>query len=241
MADKDVIITYESLFDILRVEKTKDELQKLDPEFYGQVLAYLKDKRAIFDKEEDQKNLFAQGEKDKARIQLENLRKILKDIYDHREKKILMMAVMKAKTGSSIINATNMLGVEKDFFDNIFSTLSQHRSDILFNLVNFRTPVGILEVKLPSEIEDDLEFLSESNSVKRVSQSESSIPVMETKDKGIQKDQLNSPFKLKITKQVEEVVGPDLEIYGPFNEGDEVELPSELAQVLISKEQAVKL
>jgi DNA replication initiation complex subunit (GINS family) len=40
----DVKITYETLFDLLRREKNRNELQQLDPSFYLDVVSYLKEK-----------------------------------------------------------------------------------------------------------------------------------------------------------------------------------------------------
>ena len=47
--------------------------------------------------------------------------------------------------------------------------------------------------------------------------------------------------KVKILRKIEEIVGPDLEIYGPYEEGHEVDLPTDLAQALIIKEQATEI
>ena len=43
---------------------------------------------------------------------------------------------------------------------------------------------------------------------------------------------------LKITHAIPKFVGPDLNEYGPFDEGDEVKLPDEIAEVLVNKGRA---
>ena len=43
----EVIITYETLYELLRKEKIRTELQNLDPEFFKHVVTYLNDKEAI--------------------------------------------------------------------------------------------------------------------------------------------------------------------------------------------------
>ena len=70
---KEIRITYETLFDMLRNEKTREELQKLEPSFYQDVLEYIKDKQALTQKSDSE--LFASMEKEKAQKQLENAKK----------------------------------------------------------------------------------------------------------------------------------------------------------------------
>ena len=48
-------------------------------------------------------------------------------------------------------------------------------------------------------------------------------------------------IKLEIKDFVEKFIGLDLKEYGPFENGDEVELPEEIAQILISRKKAVKI
>ena len=43
--EKEVVITYETLFEILRREKTREELQKLPDNFHNDVGKYLSDKK----------------------------------------------------------------------------------------------------------------------------------------------------------------------------------------------------
>ena len=60
----------------------------------------------------------------------------------------------------------------------------------------------------------------------------------------LNQDQQNTTegnLRIRILSQLEEIVGPDLEIYGPYDSGNEVEIPSELAEALINKSQAVRL
>ena len=82
----DIRINYETLFDLLRREKNREELQPLDKDFYEQVLAYLKEKKDSLSKKDDE--LFASAEKEKLKIQFQNIRRIIKELYEKREKKV---------------------------------------------------------------------------------------------------------------------------------------------------------
>jgi hypothetical protein len=44
--------------------------------------------------------------------------------------------------------------------------------------------------------------------------------------------------KVRFLAPIGEIVGPDLQIYGPYNQGAVIALPSELARVLVEKKQA---
>ena len=41
----DVIITYETLYELLMREKSRAEIQKLDNDFFNDVIKYIKDKK----------------------------------------------------------------------------------------------------------------------------------------------------------------------------------------------------
>ncbi|MDP2750965.1 MAG: hypothetical protein Q8O89_09110 [Nanoarchaeota archaeon] len=138
--DKDINITYETLFEILRREKQKDELQKLDDSFFSDVITYLSEKENIVDNQQESSNMFAIGEKEKTLQQLDNIRKILKELYDRREKKLINMAINKARTNSNIINTTAMLAEEQVFFDCLVDVFTKFRKEVLFSLLEGKVP-----------------------------------------------------------------------------------------------------
>ena len=60
---KDIVITYDTLFEILRNEKTKGDLQKLHETFFNDVTSYLNEKQETLTKETDQKSIFESDKK----------------------------------------------------------------------------------------------------------------------------------------------------------------------------------
>ena len=82
---QEIIITYETLFELLQREKERQDLQKLEPSFFNDVINYIKEKKKILDAKIDSN--FAQEEKRKTERQLENIYKIVKELYERREKK----------------------------------------------------------------------------------------------------------------------------------------------------------
>ena len=61
----DIKITLETLYDILRNEKKKEDLQKLEASFFIDVVGYLREKKALWESQENSDNIFAAGERDK--------------------------------------------------------------------------------------------------------------------------------------------------------------------------------
>ena len=76
----EVIITYENLYEILRREKYRTELQKIDESFYQDVVKYLQEKTAILASQSKKESIFASTEVEKTQTQLKNVLKILFNI-----------------------------------------------------------------------------------------------------------------------------------------------------------------
>jgi DNA replication initiation complex subunit (GINS family) len=141
MGDEESIpITYETLFEFLRIEKSREELQKLDDGFYNHVIQYLKQKQDMLDKKRHESDLFAAEEIKKIQIQIDNVHRILKDLHTKREKKILNLAWNKARTNSSLVTTQNLLQEEKQLFDTLSQQLLSFRSDVLLNILKLNLP-----------------------------------------------------------------------------------------------------
>jgi len=249
MSEKATVITYEKLFEFLRLEKSRDELQQLDPDFFEQVLQYLCSKKESFENKQSQQLLFERDEKEKARLELQNVRKILKDLYDRREKKIINMALNKSRSGISLVNMSAMLPSEQALFNAINLKLSEFREDILFRIVSGELPcknyhcipkeAAVGQVGSSSEEADGAVHAHFNQS--EASQDSQALASEETKELK------TSPFlnentanlkRVRFLAPIDEVIGPDLQIYGPYDSGAVKELPSELAAVLVKNKQA---
>jgi len=137
---KEIKITYETLYEILRREKSKDELQKLDEPFFRDVLDYLREKASIVQEAAGKFDMFSVEEKENTQNQLNNIRRILKELYARREKKIIEMALNKSKTNSNIIDTTNLLAKEHELYNETVKTLDSFRKNILLALLDLKTP-----------------------------------------------------------------------------------------------------
>jgi len=136
----DELITYERLYEILRQEKYQEALQSLDKDFFQQVISYLHEKESILKNQQEQNSIFAKGEVEKTKKQVENVYKIIRDIYDKREGKIIQLALLSARDIKNILGSSSLLEEEEEFFKRCSSLFTQFRGDILSSLLEGKKP-----------------------------------------------------------------------------------------------------
>lgn len=208
--DKGINITYETLFELLMREKNREELQKLEPQFFSNLVEYLKEKQGVLNKEH--LDVFSEEEKEKTEKQLRSIKKVVKELYERREKKILNIALIKSRTASNVIDTSALLEEEKRLFESLVNTLDKYRTDILFSLISAKQPEIKMQLQEPKATEETLEQKQEK-AVKTV----------------------------RFVSAVPKFLGKELEVYGPFEEEDIASLPSDVADVLIKKGRAEEM
>lgn len=232
---KEVALTYEVLYELLRREKSREELQKLDDNFFASVLAYLREKQQAYDESLAKNDIFSIAEREKLQLQLQNIRKILRDLYDQRERKIILMALNKSRTQSNIIDVSNLLPEEKMFFENTVTIFDRFRRGILYRIVELREPDAALRTPDGEEQKEQRKW---SDATTEASQNETDRPDQPETDQPETPQQ--SMKTVKFLTAVEQFVGKELELYGPFEPEDVARLPAEIAEVLISQGKAVE-
>ena len=138
----DIIITFETLYDLLRREKTRQELQEFDKNFYKNTAKYVEEKQSILESQKQKESVFAEQEIKKTRNQIENTLKILRELYETRENKIIQLALINSRTKSNNSGKLNLLPEELEFYDSIINRLNQFRSNILHNVQNSKQPIS---------------------------------------------------------------------------------------------------
>ena len=215
---QEVVITYETLFELLQREKERNDLQRLEPTFFNDVIGYIKDKKKILEAKSD--SMFANEERKKTERQLENIYKILKELYERREKKIMSIAIDKSRTKSNLIDTTALLKEERVVFDALTGLLDTYRDAILYSVLN---------EKMPFMQPSDLPSRKPLENKKTGEDFKTSL-------------ELKNPIKLvRFMHPVPKFVGPELEEYGPFDEEDIASLPAEVADVLMGKGRAEEI
>ncbi len=214
----DVVITYETLYEISRREKNRPELQKLDATFFKDSLNYLSEKKRILDSQSKQESLFAQSEATKTKKQLENVHKILRDIYEKRERKLMEIAVFASRTDEKTTDFSNMLSEEIELFKSFVKILNYYRSNILINLLSFKAP------QLPTNgFGTDTAKNEEPKEI-------NTVPIVHLE---------NKYRKVKIINPIPSFIGTDLKVYGPYNENDMALLPEDVVDLLLKKNKAI--
>lgn len=216
MGEKEIRINYETLFELLRREKTKDELQKLEDSFFEDVVSYVNEKRRILEEQKARlENFFSAVEKEKMERQTGNIRKIIKELYERRERKILLMAVNASKLGKNIIDTSALLKEERMMYESLVELFDNYRNNIMLTLI---------EGKIPS--------LAETMPVQKEAREEiGEVTISSTE---------SDKKTVRFIKPISKFVGEELEIYGPYDEQETAILPKNIADVLINKGHAVE-
>jgi len=221
--EQEVNFTYETLYELLRREKNKEELQELNDEFQKQALEYLKEKQELYDETLKKDDLFSINEREALHTQINNIRKLLKDFYDKRERKIIDMAINAVKINKKVIDTSTLLSSEKKLYEELIDVLEKSRKEILLNMLLLRKPIIHVEEKTKTKLEEN----------------KKEIETEEKKDDTIDEEKKESTIKkIKFKEDVEQFVGKNLELYGPFSQGDEAKVPIEIANILLKQEKA---
>ena len=151
--DNEVIITYETLYELMRREKFRPELQKLNKEFFNDFIKYFNEKKIILESQQKKKSIFTSTETQKTQKQIENIKKIIKELYEKRENKILQLVMFASRNNDNPV-FNEMLVEEKKFFNDLLEITNSYRKNILYNLIEGKQP-EIKEVEKPKELKTE--------------------------------------------------------------------------------------
>jgi len=233
----EVRITYETLFDLLRREKGRNELQELSATFFVDVVTYLKEKTSMLS--ESTSALTSRAEHEKTKIQIKNIRKILKELYELREKKIISLAINKVKAGSNLVDTSKMLPEERQLFEETAILLTKFKQGILDHVSRMELP-SIVTDKDYTKVKMHKDFAEEIEEEPK----EESEEQMETQVADKSSIELEVPvasptrMKVKFLSNLPKFMGPDKAIYGPYNREEIAELPVSVANLLMKKSRA---
>lgn len=138
----DETITFELIRRVDREEQRSPKLSNIPDDFYSKVVSYINQKKKLAAKE-DRKDV----------LELKSVERLVADIFDRRERKIVTAAVNAARTN---IKPENMVPEEEDFFDLMTATIRQRRDESLKKML---TSEKIPEAELIVFKEDVPEFV----------------------------------------------------------------------------------
>ncbi|RME15763.1 MAG: hypothetical protein D6797_05950 [Bdellovibrio sp.] len=241
--DKEITITYETLFELLRREKSRNELQPLEKNFFENVADYIKEKKAILSRQNT--TMFSQDEAEKVKVQLENVKRILDELYARREKKIVSLASIKARTGSDVINTSILHGKEAEFYNLLVELFKRFRNEFTTSIINGNSKEGFSELeKEPLTQEQKEQELKEAEKEGMIKEAESKLLSEEhnpeKKPENTEKGESQTKM-VRFIHAVPKFLGKNLEVLGPFESEDIASLPAEIADVLINKGRAKEI
>lgn len=193
------IITYETIRNAHRAEK-EEELQKLPEGFFESVRNWLLHKEKL----KDTTSL----------LEFENAKKLLEDIINRRERKIVLAAL---RTVRGEMPPASLTDDERKFFDQLVNILKAFKNEIN---EKFRSYADIVEEKV-EEAKKSIEELK---------------PVEEKVENVFIKP--NGKLLVKVLVDLPRFIGPNLEGYGPLKTGDVIFVPEEVGKLLISRKVA---
>ena len=112
-----------------------------------------------------------------------------------------------------------MLPEEVEFFKSFIQILNYYRSEILLNLLSFKTP-NIFTNGFGKELKDHKE---EPKEIKTSSEAPSEYNYR----------------KVKIINPIPSFIGTDLKVYGPYSENETASLPGDVVDLLLRKNMVV--
>jgi len=155
-------LNYKTLRKIQQMEKNSPSLTNLYPGFYSALSEYLEklDNR-LKNESSSQKKMILSDE-------IQNTKKIVINIYEQREKKILLAAVSKARGGNPDLK--NLENVEKNLFDSVLNLMLDSREKFLEKSTEKKTDKGESKTaESPAKKEEPSEQ-SNSNPIMRITE-----------------------------------------------------------------------
>ncbi|MFB6203455.1 MAG: hypothetical protein ABEK01_03095 [Candidatus Nanohaloarchaea archaeon] len=214
------VLTFSDLRRIEKEEKRKDELSERNDNFILRVSNYL------------QKKHETGGDSREYR----NSKRVFDKIMSLREEKIVKNARLSVRSdvkGSEL----NLLPCEQETYRELKKVFEDHQERVerdLENEIDKTNPdeTGEFEPEMTSgEVseEDGEEGEDQEKDTER-----SGEPDEEEKEE--QEEKVEEGYtKVKAVQEIPEFMGTDLETYGPFDEGEEVVVPEDNAEILVNR------
>jgi DNA replication factor GINS len=134
-------ITFEFIRKIQREEQREPKLTKIPEDFYQKAKAYLEEKRKLSEKKKDKLTS----------IEVRNVERLLEDIYNRRETKLINHAIITVRTG---VPPQNLVEEEKNFFEGIVNILKSQRERVLNKLLKKTKEEDFETVEFTDDVEE---------------------------------------------------------------------------------------
>ena len=211
-------ISYVFLRKIQQAEKNSSALTKIDKDFYKDITEFLFNlNKRLIDEKSPKKQLLIREE-------LQRIEKVAANIYEQRERKIVIAAMTKSRGGNP--NIKNLIEEEEKLFHEIYNILIFTRKSILERETESKKEEN---VEIEETYEDENKIIDES---KTVSKSEDHKDSSTLEKKYIR--HMNTNPIVRILEDIPSFVGLNKKTYH-LKKGDIVSLPPDIYEALIKK------
>jgi DNA replication initiation complex subunit (GINS family) len=225
MSDEEAL-TFSELRKIQKTERRQEELSELEQNFFLKVRDYLERKKDIDENSREYKNA----------------KRIFRKILSLREDKIVKNARLSLKSNIKALEL-NMLPREEELFRDMKKQFHTHRDRVEEvtegqAIESKNTEPGIQESAEKRREEAKVEVPENDSETEDVDEESDN----EEEENNEHKHNAAEGYEIvEITSEVPEFMGTDLEAYGPFEEGEEAEIPEDNAEILVNRGNAEQL
>ncbi len=219
---------YEDIYEISRNEKFSSDLQELTKEDLRKIKEYFKEKGKGTQSQNQSTNLFATHNRAKVQIEISNASRVIKDLLERRERKLINRSVFNSRIENSIRDTSNMLEIEEELYDQLIFIIKRFRKGFTATIDNDGNYPSKIMQKL--KIREDIDIKTHFKEGQKTAKKE----FKEAIDKQVEKNKEESIDleEYTITSDTPEFYGPNMNKYGPFITGDKVKLPREVIELL---------
>lgn len=212
-------INYKTLRKIQQAERQSPMITRIESHFYKDVSVYIKRLHERLEEEtQAQKKMLLHEE-------LQNIEKIARNIYEHREKKIILAAISKARGGNP--SHENMIKKENQFFKDIYHLILSARSNIYEQSLSASS-----DMKPPENIDTGKPSSSTTNKNEPKNTEKTKKAPSKTSSK-----QKNSHPIIRIINDIPTFIGTDNHTY-TLRKADVLTIPPDMADMLIKRKKA---
>lgn len=121
--------TYEDLYELLRKEKSDNDLQEITPADLKKIKEYFDTKKSFLEKQSTSGTFFNSKKLEKIQTEIENAKRALKDLYEKRERKIISRAIFSSRMDSKLKDTTNMFKNEEFLYQTLIELLNKNKDE----------------------------------------------------------------------------------------------------------------
>ncbi|MEM0493278.1 MAG: hypothetical protein QXS02_04940 [Candidatus Thermoplasmatota archaeon] len=203
-------ITYKTLRHIQETEKNSPSISKIDNQFYYNVNLYLNSLQESLEKEKNPERLKILNN------EIQNIKKLVINIYEQREKKIVHAALSASRGGKPDIR--NLIEPERRLYDNITNFILSSREEIL------RT----------SKDEEVIDNKKEEIKIDTKEEENKKDDLSKKKEDEIEKKQPSTNPIVQVLTDIPSFVGTDMKTY-TLKKDDILSLPRDMSDQLIKR------